>query len=138
MFRVNWVAGCIGFAAALATAESIRFGLGQLRNPGPGLFPFIAGLLLLILSFTLVIKEFPCTDNLKGLISKQRIVIVLALISPILIFENLGFCITIFLLFMVLLRIFGFKRWSIIGGIAGLTALISYLLFYSLLGMVLP
>ena len=136
--RINWVAFCTGFIGVLVIIGSIRLGLGKFQSPGPGLFTFIAGMLLFILSFTLLIKEFPCSVNLKGLFSKERFVTGIALIGPVLIFERLGFGVTIFLQLVVLLRMFGFKRWSAAGGIAGLAVVLSHLLFSSLLGMALP
>ncbi len=136
--RINWVAFSTGFIGVLAVLGSIQLGLGKFQNPGPGLFTFIAGALLAILSFVLLVREVIPLENLKVLVLKERIAITATFFSLILIFEYIGFRLSIFFLFLALLRSFGFRRWPVIVGIAVLTALVSDLLFSTLLRMVLP
>ncbi len=71
--RINWVAFSTGFIGVLAVLGSIQLGLGKFQNPGPGLFTFIAGALLAILSFVLLVREVIPLENLKVLVLKPNL-----------------------------------------------------------------
>jgi putative tricarboxylic transport membrane protein len=136
--RINWVALCTGLSGAFAAGESIRLGLGELRNPGPGLFIFMASSLLTLFSVALLFEEIPPSANWKALFTKRRIAVTASFFSPVLMLEDLGFRLTISLLLIALLPLFGFRKWAFILGIAVLTGVASHLFFSKLLGMFLP
>jgi len=135
---MNWVTFCTGLSGLLVAGESIRLGLGELKNPGPGLFTFMASLLLVIFSVALLFEEIPPSANWKALFTKRRLAITASLFSPVFMLEDLGFRLTLSLLLMALLPLFGFRQWMVILGIAVLTAVVSHFFFGTLLGMFLP
>ena len=115
---------------------SYRLGLGGLRNPGPGLMPFLLGFFLCVIAgyFALTFLSRKQTredtaDTEKGRIKVWRLCLVLAsLFAYALLLEPLGFLITTFLVLVILFGTLD-NRWSTILIASLLTALIAYLLF---------
>ncbi|MCG6536771.1 MAG: tripartite tricarboxylate transporter TctB family protein [Syntrophales bacterium LBB04] len=135
----QWITAVFVAIGAFAATESIRLGISEHGNPGPGLFPFLAAALLTVLSFALFIKRgVSFSERPKALASRQRIGISCGMLGVVCLLNLLGFRLTIFLLFLGLLRLFGSQRWYAIVGIAAFTALASYFLFSSMLGLTLP
>ena len=126
------------------SAESYRMGLGTWHNPGDGYFSFGAGLVLAVMSLSLLIKELPKLRQKSSLpVSEQLrwknvILIVVAMFLYALLFARLGFILCTFLLIVFLLRFIGSRSWvtSIIAGF--LVTLSSYVLFNVLLKTGLP
>lgn len=116
---------------------SYKLGLGGLHNPGPGLMPFLLGLLLLLISFYVLIRSFIIRgkrdENLKeekNQINFRRLSLVVAsLFAYGLLLEILGFLITTSLILILLFHSMGFKRWSFVLLASAFTVLITYFLF---------
>jgi putative tricarboxylic transport membrane protein len=104
--------GCIFFNlfSLLAIFGGYKLGLGKIENPGPGFFPFWAGIFLLIISFQLLIKTtiMQVKDDAKvwAHIKWNKIVVtLLSLIVYALVFNWLGFVLSTFLLMLVLFKL---------------------------------
>jgi len=118
---------------------SSRLGLGTFHSPGPGLMPFILGVLLLIVSGYLFVKWLarPLRRNEdineKGdRVGSRKIVILLSfLLGYALLLEKLGYPITTFLFLTFLFRFMGAK-WILTLLTSVLTVLLTYLIFTSL------
>jgi putative tricarboxylic transport membrane protein len=126
---------------------SSNLGLGKLRNPGPGLMPFVIGLLLLLVSLLFVAQLLLKTHG-KGEIGSEaeapsptgfwKISILLgSLIAYELLLEKLGYPIGTFLLLSLLLRVTGSKKWIVTLASSVLISLTSYFLF-NFLGLNFP
>jgi putative tricarboxylic transport membrane protein len=114
---------------------SYTLGLGKLIDPGPGLLPFLLGMIFLILSsvrFVTVIRlrEAEETGEEKKKVEYWRIIlIVVALLIWAFVLESLGFLIATFILMTLLYHAAGFKKWyvSIFWGL--ITVLVTYFVF---------
>lgn len=118
---------------------SIRLGLGKFHNPGPGLMPFILGILLLIISFYLLIISLFKIGGKKEIskgepsqIDFVKIGLVLfSLFVYALLLEKVGYLITTFLLLIILFRSAGFKRWRSVLIASALAVFLTYFVFTS-------
>jgi len=116
---------------------SLKYGLGSFHNPGPGLMPFLLGLLLLIISLYLLLsslfKRSGRDETIKGEQSRinfKKLSIVLAsLFFYGLFLEKLGYVIVTLLTMVILFWGVGLKSWRSILFASGLTVLLTYLLF---------
>jgi len=125
----------VGVAALVGAAG---LSLGELTEPGPGLWPFIVALLLTGTSLVLVVIDDPA-DFEPWTRSSARIAGgVVGLAVFILAFEAIGFLLPAFLMLLLWLRVFGGEswRWSLGLGLAGSVGI--YLLFDQLLGVPFP
>lgn len=134
--------------AIYISIESYHLGLGSWNMPGPGYFPFGAGVLLGTISLSLLVKIFLREPFIKipgGLsVSAEEpnwrnvILTPAAMLVFVAIFNWLGFLSSTFLLMIFFLRVIGKRTWlfSLIAG-ASIT-LSSYLLFELTLDAELP
>ena len=114
---------------------SYTLGLGKLIDPGPGLLPFLLGLIFLILSSVRLVtviqlREAEETGEEKKKIEYWRIIlIVVALLIWAFVLESLGFLIATFILMTLLYRAAGFNKWyaAIFWGL--ITVLVTYFVF---------
>jgi putative tricarboxylic transport membrane protein len=122
---------------------SYTLGLGKLIDPGPGLLPFLLGLIFLILSsvrLVTVIRMREGDERGEGekKIEYWRIVlVVVALLIWAFVLEDLGFLIATFILMTLLYRAAGFSKWytSLFWGL--ITVFVTYFVF-SYLGVRFP
>jgi putative tricarboxylic transport membrane protein len=121
--------------------------LGTFRAAGPGLFPFILGVFLMILSAVFLLNLFlqkerePGKKEVQTEIpgSAKRIILFLGVMAlAILFFNPLGYPLISFLLMVALLRILGMKRWAFNILLSLVTAGVSYFLFVGWLKIPLP
>jgi len=135
---VFWIALSI-----FAMAHAYTLGFEELHDPGPGLMPFLLGLLLFITSFYLLISSLlkpgdGDTDAKDEHAGAGIIVLVTgALLAYALLLERLGFPVTTFLLLILLFRAAGSKRWRSALIASALTVLLTYGLF-TFLGIRFP
>ena len=119
------------------TVLSYKLGLGKFHIPGPGLMPFILGILLLIISFYLLIISLFKKNGKQGIPKEEpsqidfvRISLVLiSLFVYALLLEKLGYLITTFLLLIVLFRSAGSKRWRSVLIASTLAVFLTYFVF---------
>jgi putative tricarboxylic transport membrane protein len=141
----RWV-GAFWLASGLCIVVlSSRLALGTIGNPGPGLFPFVAGSILSILSVVLLYRSFKTHDqaakepvfaNLRG--TARAAFVFVALLFYALTMEYLGFVVATFILLASLLWVVGQKAWYVAAPVAALTSLLAYGIFNTGLGADLP
>ena len=101
----------------VACREAYRLSLGKPRAPGPGLYPFILGALLLILSISYLFKALRAWRReeeirlWKGLRWGKVILVLSLLFSYALLLESGGFVLCTFLFLVFLLRWVDRQRW---------------------------
>ncbi len=138
---IAWV--IIGGLICIA-AKSLR--LGSFRNPGSGMFPFLIGCAIALLSSLELITQLFSAKDQSGTFDlwpdsgglKRAVGVIVLLIFYMMALKYLGFFLCTFVFFMALLKIVERKNW----GYAILSSLIvsvsSYLLFKVLLYIKLP
>lgn len=118
-------------------AHSYSLGLKGITGPGPGLMPFLVGLLLLLVSvYLLALFLFKRRDGNEAReegeskVKFRKISLVVAsLIAYALFMEKLGYLITTTLLLVSLLKGMGSKKWTSVVMVSVLTSLITYFAF---------
>jgi len=127
------------------TIKSYSFGLGEWGRPGPGYFPFGAGLLFGILSLSVFVKALrrvaPSEISIQSSerLHWQNIVLIMSgMLAYILLLKRIGFVLCTFLLVVLSIRVIAKERWfnSIITALA--IALAFHLFFNILLNVQLP
>jgi putative tricarboxylic transport membrane protein len=135
----RWAAVAVLVAvSAVAMVLSVGYGLGSGVRPGPGLWPFIASVVML--GSTVVVA---ITDTLEdyepwGTEAGRTIVAVASLAVFALLFTLLGFTVPAALLMLLWLRLFGRMRWVTAVPLAAAGAVALFLLFDVVLGVPLP
>lgn len=128
----------------LTCLESYRLKIGKINQPGPGLFPFGSGLIMIILSMiglfiTIIKKEDAGEISSREKIRWWNIIIILIAISAYAFsLEKVGFLINTFLFITLLLKVIEPQSWkkSIIGGL--ITALAANLVFNVIFRVQIP
>ncbi len=130
---------------AIITIESLRLGVGEIHHPSAGFLPFFTGAgLSLAAAFALVknvlIKRRKGDE--EGKVGNQSFVfaaiIIVALGLYVVILPWLGYLVSTFILFLILFKTTGFRKWSFIVLASFLTVLSSYLVFAYGLNMRFP
>src|SRR5215510_1301296 len=113
--------------------------LGTLHRPGPGFFPFWAGVVLGLLSLISLFNSLKKTDklSLSGIKSSKLLLVTGALLAYLLLLETLGF-VTITFLFLFLLLRLEYKGWMFSAASALAGAVAAYVLFQLWLKTQLP
>jgi putative tricarboxylic transport membrane protein len=126
---------------------ALHYGLFKSGVPEPGLLPFIAGVVLIILGTGVLVSSWKTSskeENTKGPFFPERSSLrrlcfsVFALCAYLAIVEWVGFVLTTFLFMIFLMRFVEPQKWKTILTCSALTTMISYLLFDVLLGTHLP
>jgi len=118
--------------------KAYGLGLGELTNPGPGLWPFGVSLLVVAVCLVLLVIDNP-DDYESWTVGTARIVGGLFSLGLfIVLFQALGFLIPAVLMLLLWLKLFGGEswRWAVplaVGGALGL-----YLVFVTGLGVPFP
>jgi len=129
----------LAFAIFFSIESLTQLKLGTLHQPGPGFFPFWAGVVLGLLSLILLLKSLRNQErlSLSGLKSWKLLLVAGALLAYLLLLETLGF-VTITFLFLFLLLRLEYKGWVFSAVSALLGALASYAIFQLWLKTQLP
>ena len=123
-------------AAALFGASGL--GLGELTQPGPGLWPFLVAIVLTGAAAVLVFID-PVEDYEPWTVGTVRIIAGLVGLGIfILLFQAVGFLLPAFLMLALWLRFFGDESWPWSLGLAAAGAIVMYLLFVQALGVPFP
>lgn len=120
--------------SAYACWESAGLGLGSFSKPGPGFFPFLAGLVLGSLGVVIFLGAWgswtPSSDIRTGRIPWRPLVVTfLSLLGFRFVFKPLGFNFATLLFITIILRFVERKGWAISIGTAFAAALGAYTLF---------
>jgi putative tricarboxylic transport membrane protein len=118
--------------------------VGSFVSPGPGFFPFWSAVVLGVLAILLAVTSFFKKEDdgiriqWKGVKWVNVILVVASLLMYSILLNTLGYVITTLGLMLLLFALTGRpKMWSWVGS-ALLSALLSFLVFYSLLNVQLP
>ncbi len=135
----RWAAvAVLAAVGVVAIVLSIGYGLGTGTRPGPGLWPFMAAVLMLGATVVVAI-----TDTLEdyepwGTESVRTLVALASLVVFAVLFTLLGFTVPAMLLMFLWLRMFGQMRWLHAGLLAAVGAIALFMLFDVLLGVPMP
>jgi hypothetical protein len=119
----------------LILVESLRLGIGTLRNPGMGLMPFGASGVLGILSLIVLLQSFwkkeesPWVPLFSGVLWKRILIVMMVLILYIRVMPFFGYLISTFLLMSFLFWIVRGQRWWWVLISSLLVSSISYYVF---------
>jgi putative tricarboxylic transport membrane protein len=128
----NLLFGLFGLITSLG---SIQLGMGTLTHPGPGFFPFWAGLFLVFLTLFQIMKSFFIRENGEkrniwiNIEWKNLIIFALSLFAYIFLIDFFGFFISSFLLLIILFKMPKGQKWHIAFFSSFLTVFFSYLIF---------
>jgi len=134
----------LGIAVAVISYE---LQLGTLRNPGPGLMPFLLGILLSLCSVPILIGSLLTIRNKakqgdegiwSGVEFKRLLLVVFSLVSYAMILEKVGFVIATFFLLIILFKVIGSRKWLFALMTSAIVVLLSYLLFVVFLKVEMP
>jgi len=135
----------LGFGL-LCIYGSALLGLGTLREPGTGFFPFLSGCFFALLAFVVLLRSFipgrgfqaKISSFWKGLNWRRPLAVGLLILVYILMLERAGFLLTsLILLFFMLKWVEKFSWWKALLISASASAC-TYLLFHTLLKATLP
>jgi hypothetical protein len=141
------VGAVIFLFGAVTTVLSLGMPLGTFRMAGTGMFPFILGILLMVLSGIFVLeifiqgKERQVKKEISIESSESRRTLILFLGTMVLVtlfFNKLGYPLSALLLMLALLRALGVKRWTLTLPLSFMTAVVCYFLFVHWLQIPLP
>ena len=105
--------------------ESYRLNIGEIRNPGPGFFPFCVGLVMAGLSLIAIIQSAGKYEREEKSEHQEPFrwwniaIILAAILAYALVLETVGFLICTFLFVSLLLKVVEPQSWkaTILGGL---------------------
>ncbi len=120
-----------------------QFGLGSLSVPGPGFMPFLSGIVICGFSIITFLRAFLSksagVEKIWANVKLKEIILTLAMLIVYTLFlKRLGFIICTFFLILILVRLAASRSWLSSIFIGGLSSILSYLLFETLLRAQLP
>jgi putative tricarboxylic transport membrane protein len=124
--------------------QSFAMGFGGWTKPGAGVFPFLSGLGLGVVTIIMLLKSRFAKDaaetkpGKKAIPWKPFLITFGCLTGYILLIDTLGFTPTTFLFIGILLRTVGKRTWALSGSLGLGIALGAYLLFGFILQSQLP
>jgi putative tricarboxylic transport membrane protein len=131
--------------SVFVSVKSVKMGVGTFHLPGPGFLPFWAGVIFGTLSLVLIIKgsfhKKPSKEKVKqeGELRYSKVAFVLiSLLIYVLFLQRVGYLPMTFGLMLCLFIIAEKSKWwiKIVSALA--TSLLTYVIFYSWLGVELP
>lgn len=130
--------------ATFVLVSSLGLGIGELRNPQPGLIPFAASFLLIIFGAILLAvncrknnPEINLVDLWRKLNWHKNIIVISVLIIYTIVLPIIGYILATFALMSVLFGLGRMKTWVVIIS-SVLSVLLSYGLFHYILKTPLP
>jgi len=127
------------------TIESYSLGLGEWSRPGPGYFPFGAGLLFGIFSLSVFVKtlrRLPLREiaiqSHERLQWQNMVLILFGMLAYTLLLKRIGFVLCTFLLVVLFIRVIAKERWFKSIMTALVVTLTFHLFFNILLNAQLP
>jgi putative tricarboxylic transport membrane protein len=113
MERYRRVPGVLLVTGVAAVIGSWRLGLGELTNPGPGLWPLVVSIAVTITAAILTVV--PDMAAYEKWTRRTTLLAggVLSLVVFILLFMTIGFVVPAFLLLLLWLRVFGEESWRL-------------------------
>lgn len=101
----------LGIVASIGAYE---LAIGQLNKPGPGLWPFVLSVLLVVCSLILLVKDVR-KDSYEKFTGKAKLVIytIVAIAIFIVVFQYIGMPVAVVALLLFQLRVVGAEKWKI-------------------------
>lgn len=138
-YQLHWLGPLVPLLlGAYAMYEAYTFSLGELSNPGPGLWPFIVASVVVVTAAVLLFTDH--ADDYETW-TRGTLTIIGGLVSLgifILLFEAIGFLIPAVLMLLLWLRLFAEEPWKLAVPLAFGGALVLYLVFVTALGVPFP
>jgi hypothetical protein len=132
------------FSVVILTS-SLKLGIGDIQNPGPGFMGFLASILLCVLTLIVVVKESIKSAGEKGEepgvnweTLKKPLILTLALCGYTLGLDTLGYLVSTFFLMFIMLFISRPRKWYLHMVNAFIIVNITYFVFYKMLRVLLP
>jgi len=129
----------------LVCVESYRLpvGIGSWHDPGPGFFPFWAGVIMGVLSFVAYLKALRTKgEDIGPWYSREKwkkvFWILVIIMAYAFVLERAGFVVSTFLLLFVLFRVVEGQRWGFAVGGSLVVAVLAYGIFDRWLKLQLP
>lgn len=138
-YQLHWLGPLVPLLVGLyAMYEAYDLSLGELRNPGPGLWPFIVAAVVVGTAAALLLVDHPDDYETwtRGTLSIIGGLVSLAIF--ILLFQAIGFLIPSVLMLLLWLRLFAQEPWKWAVPLAFGGALVLYLIFDTALGVPFP
>ena len=141
----DFTSGLVFFLVACGVCfYAFRTSLGSLTNPGPGLFAFMSGGVLFVLSLVLMLKSWrlpksPSAEKSREPLRRRNILILAsAMVIYSLVLNYLGYIPSTLLLMIVFFRGIEPQPWWVVMLGSSVSAGFSYLLFHVWLKIDLP
>ena len=135
------VAAALLVFALVYLAGSLALKVGTLAQPGAGQFPAFVAAALLVVTALHAWKTFRTTAGEDTSHSWTRVgpagIAVALLVYPLML-RTLSYLLATFLVLFALFKLLGIRKYSVSAFTAGLTAVLSFVVFAALLGVVLP
>ena len=141
MMHPDAIAALIGAAIGVTfLAGSFALRIGTMSAPEPGLFPFIGGTALLVLSTVLFARSVRVPQSAERSVTDIRVqsAIVGALVVQAVLLERAGYVLSTTLAAAITLRALGVTSWRTVSIASVALAAGTYALFAQLLGVDLP
>jgi putative tricarboxylic transport membrane protein len=140
MMNPDAIAAVIGAVTGVTfLAGSFVLRIGTMSAPEPGLFPFIGGTALLVLSTMLFARSVRVPRGERSVADvRVQSAIVGALIVQAILLERAGYMLSTSLVAVITLRALGVTSWRTIGVASVALAVATHVLFAQLLGVDLP
>lgn len=117
--------------------ESLRVGLGNLHEPGSGLFSFWTGVILGGLSLVLIYRGWGRRESSRPI--PRRVILALVFIFAYsMVLNTLGFIVSTFFLVGTLFRLGQKRSWWVLIGMSALVTFLTYLIFGIILHVYFP
>jgi hypothetical protein len=133
--KKDWFSSlCFVLLSLYICGESVSLGFGSFGKPGPGFFPFLAGLVLGSLGIIVFFKAWVSKtfhEKIQGgkIPWKPLLLTFGSLLGFNLLLKTLGFNMTTFLFMAILLRAVERKGWALSIGVSLSVALGAYIVF---------
>ena len=135
-----WVSFFFIFFGIVIIIKAIGLPVGTVREPQPGFFPLLAGILMTVLSVLLLIHA--CLGRSTGVEAFGSLwrpaILIMGMIVYTLILDFMGYVIATIILSATILGVLGIKTWWILAGVSSGVSIGSYVVFGRLLGITLP
>jgi putative tricarboxylic transport membrane protein len=127
---------------ATAAYESTKLPFGTIHSPGPGFFPWWTSILIVLLALFLLVQVLTSRSAAAAAEGFGRIAKVVALLIVLaaytFLLDLVGYPLCTFFLVLFMLRVTDPQPWAIAVGVAGITAVGSYIVFAIWLSVPLP
>jgi len=141
MFKKPYLEGYTWLTLSILLGiKSITLDLGNFSSPGPGFTPFVMAVFMFVLSLILLVQTYHAEKSLaQGLnFRSNSLFVIFSMVVYVFVINKIGYILSSFVLWTLIFRAMGTKKWkwSLIEGI--LVTFLSYLIFGVVLKLNLP